>query len=187
MEQLYVENLAAWRSWLQVNHDSTQGIWLVYYKKESGKPSLSYEESVEEAVCHGWIDSIIKKIDDESYMRKFTPRKDDSKWSDSNKKRVTKMIRENRMTEYGMAKVEIAKKNGIWDKPETRPHFVMHEDFQAELDRNPKVLEFFNTLNKADKQQFIYWVASAKREGTREKRIKESLDLLRKGQKLGLK
>lgn len=188
MEQLYVDNLVAWRSWLQENQASSTGVWLVFFKKESGKPSLAYEEAVEEALCHGWIDSIIKKIDEESYLRKFTPRKDDSKWSESNKKRVEKMILEKRMTEYGMAKVEIAKKNGIWDKPEEpRPQFVMHEEFQTALNQNPKALKFLNSLNKADRQQYIYWVASAKREETREKRIKESLELLLKGQKLGLK
>ncbi|MBE0688193.1 MAG: YdeI/OmpD-associated family protein [Anaerolineaceae bacterium] len=188
MKQLYVETLAAWRSWLKKNHDLSQSVWLVFYKKETGKPSLSYQEAVEEALCYGWIDSIIKKIDDESYLRKFTPRKDDSKWSTLNKKRVEKMMREKRMTQYGLAKVEIAKQNGVWDKPEElRPQFVMHEDFQAALDQHPKALEFFNSLNKADRQQYIYWVASAKREETRQKRIKESLELLQKGQGLGLK
>jgi uncharacterized protein YdeI (YjbR/CyaY-like superfamily) len=188
MEQLYVESLTDWRTWLQEHRESTSGVWLVFYRKESGKPSLTYEEAIEEALCYGWIDSIIKKVDEESYLRKFTPRKDDSKWSDLNKKRVDKLIRKNRMTDYGLAKVEIAKKTGMWDKPDQpRPQFVMHEEFQEALDQHPKALEFFNSLNKADRQQYIYWVASAKRQDTREKRIKESIELLIKGQKLGLK
>lgn len=188
MVELYFESLARWHTWLQENHDQSSGVWLVFYKKESGKPTLSYEESVEEALSFGWIDSVIKKIDEHSYMRKFTPRKDGSNWSDSNKKRVKKLIKEGRMTEIGMAKVEIAKQNGEWDKPsQPRPQFVMHEKFQAALEQHPKAKEFFNSLNKADRQQYIYWVASAKREETREKRIKESLELLQKGQKLGLK
>lgn len=188
MEQLYVESLTDWRTWLQEHRESSSGVWLVFYRKESGKPSLTYEDAIEEALCHGWIDSIIKKVDEECYLRKFTPRKDDSKWSDLNKKRVDKMIREKRMTSAGMAMVEIAKQNGIWDKPDQpRPQFVMHEEFQAALDHHPAAKEFFNTLNKADRQQYIYWVASAKREETRQKRIKESLELLQKGQRLGLK
>ena len=188
MEHLYVKTRTEWKSWLEENRDSSPGVWLVFYKKESGQPSLTYEDAIEEALCHGWIDSIIKKIDDESYLRKFTPRKDDSKWSDLNKKRVEKMIRQNRMTSAGMAKVTIAKQTGIWDQPEQpRPQFVMHEEFQAALDQNPKALEFFNSLNKADRQQYIYWVASAKREETRQNRIKESLELLEKNQKLGLR
>ncbi len=188
MEQLYVKTLTEWKSWLEEHRESSPGIWLVFYKKESGKPSLTYEDAIEEALCHGWIDSIIKKIDDESYLRKFTPRKDDSNWSDLNKKRVEKMIREKRMTSAGMAKVAIAKQTGIWDEPDQpRPQFVMHEEFQAALDQHPKAREFFNSLNKADRQQYIYWVASAKREETRQKRIKESLELLKKGHRLGLK
>lgn len=188
MEQLYAKSLTEWRAWLQENRDSSQGVWLVFYKKESGKPTMTYEEAIEEALCHGWIDSIIKKVDEECYLRKFTPRKDDSKWSALNKKRVEKMTREKRMTSAGMAKVEIAKQNGVWDKPEEPRHqFEMHEDFQTALDRNPGALEFFDSLNKADRQQYIYWVASAKREETRQKRIKASLELLQKRQKLGLK
>jgi len=188
MEQLYVENIAAWKSWLEEHHDSSNGVWLVFYKKESGKPSLTYEETVEEALCHGWIDSIIKKIDDESYLRKFTPRKDDSKWSTLNKKRVEKMIREKRMTPSGLGKVEYAKRNGIWDKPEDpRLEYVMHEDFQSALDRNPQALEYFNNLNKLYRRQFVYWVATAKRDETRKRRIKESIELLEKKQRLGIK
>lgn len=188
MNELYFESLADWHTWLQDNHNISKGIWLVFYKKESGKPSLTYEEAIEEALCHGWIDSIIKKLDEECYLRKFTPRNEESKWSDLNKKRVEKLMREKRMTKYGLAKIDIAKQNGVWDKPEEpRPQFVMDDEFQTALDHHPNALEFFNTLNKADRQQYIYWVASAKRKETREKRIKESLELLQKSQKLGLK
>jgi uncharacterized protein YdeI (YjbR/CyaY-like superfamily) len=188
MEELYFESFFDWRAWLQDNHHSSKGVWLVFYKKESGKPSMTYEEAIEEALCHGWIDSIIKKVNEECYLRKFTPRNNASKWSDLNKQRVKKLIHENRMTDYGLAKVEIAKQNGIWDEPDQpRPQFVMDDEFQTALDHHPKALEFFNTLHKADRQQYIYWVASAKREETRQKRIKESLELLQKGQKLGLK
>ena len=188
MEQLYVESLSEWRTWLQENHHLSKEVWLVFYKKESGKHSLTYEEAIEEALCHGWIDSIIKKVDDECYLRKFTPRKDDSKWSDLNKKRVKKLIRKNRMTDYGLAKVEIAKKNGIWDKSDQhRMQFEMPVKFQLALDQNPKARDFFNTLTKTDQEQYVNWIATAKRPDTREKRIKESIGLLEKGQKLGLR
>jgi len=127
-------------------------------------------------------------VDEESYLRKFTPRKDDSKWSDLNKSRVEKMIREKRMTAIGMVKVEFAKQNGTWDKPDQpRIQFEMPEEFQQGLENNPKTQEFFNTLTKTDRNQYITWIASAKRSETREKRIKESLDLLAAGQKLGLR
>jgi len=188
MDQLYFETASELRTWLQENHDKSSGVWLVFFKKESDKPTLNYEESVEEALCFGWIDSVIKKIDEYSYVRKFTPRKDGSNWSNPNKKRVKKLIKEGRMTEVGMAKVEIAKQNGEWDKPDTpRQQLEMPEEFHLALQKNKKAREFFNTLSKTDQKPFIMWVASAKRPETREKRVKESIGILEKGQKLGLK
>jgi uncharacterized protein YdeI (YjbR/CyaY-like superfamily) len=188
MEELYFESLSGWHAWLQVNHNSSKGIWLVFFKKESGKSSLQYEESVEEALCFGWIDSVIRKIDEESYVRKFTPRNDASKWSELNKKRVEKLIHEKRMTDAGMVKIMIAKQNGNWDTPDKpRIQFEMPTEFQKGLESNQKAQKFFNTLTKTDKNQFITWIATAKRPETREKRIKEAIELLEKGQKLGLR
>jgi uncharacterized protein YdeI (YjbR/CyaY-like superfamily) len=188
MEQLFVASLSEWKIWLQEHSDSSQGVWLVFYKKQNGKSSMTYEEAVEEALCFGWIDSIIRKIDEESYVRKFSPRKDDSKWSALNKKRVEKLTREKRMTDAGLAKVEIAKQNGQWDQPDQpRIQFEMPTEFQKGLESNQKAQKFFNTLTKTDKNQFITWIATAKRPETREKRIKEAIELLEKGQKLGLR
>jgi uncharacterized protein YdeI (YjbR/CyaY-like superfamily) len=185
---IYFETSSDWRVWLQENHDKSSGIWLVFYKKVSGKTSLTYEESVEEALCYGWIDSIIRKINEESYTRKFTPRKDGSNWSDLNKKRVKKLIDEDRMTEIGMAKIEIAKQNGQWDQPDlARIQFEMPAEFQTALQQLPKAQEFFNTLTKTDQKQIITWIATAKRLETREKRINEALRLLENSQKLGLR
>jgi uncharacterized protein YdeI (YjbR/CyaY-like superfamily) len=117
MKQVYVSTRDQWRRWLAENHDRSEGgIWLVYFKKGTGQPSLNYEESVEEALCFGWIDSIIRTIDSNKYCRKFTPRKDGSKWSASNKSRVEKIIREGRMTEFGPAKVEAAKRSATRTK-----------------------------------------------------------------------
>src|SRR5580704_10191223 len=109
MKQLCVTSRAQWRAWLAENHDKEKsGVWLVFFKGPKGKASIEYEESVEEALCFGWIDSLIKRIDDQQYCRKYTPRKNDSLWSDSNRKRVEKIIREGRMTEFGLAKIEAA-------------------------------------------------------------------------------
>ena len=94
MNQVYFKDRKEWREWLSKNHNIEAGIWLVYYKKETGRTSIEYDDSVEEALCFGWIDSIIKKIDEEKYVRKFTPRKPNSRWSESNKRRVEKMIKE---------------------------------------------------------------------------------------------
>ncbi len=188
MEQLYVESLPAWKSWLEEHRETSPGVWLIFYKKESGVATLTYEDAIEEALCHGWIDSIIKKRDEVSHLRKFTPRKDDSNWSDLNKSRVEKMIREQRMTAYGAAKIETAKQNGRWNQTNApRIQFEMPDEFQLALDNNPTARQFFDSLTKTDRKQFIIWIASAKRPETREKRIRESLELLEKGQKLGLR
>lgn len=102
---LYVTNRDDWRAWLNKNHKTEKEVWLIYYKNHTGKPTIPYDVAVEEALCFGWIDSIVKRIDDERYMQKFTPRKTNSNWSELNKKRVKKMIKEGRMTEAGMAKI----------------------------------------------------------------------------------
>ena len=107
---LYVKERQHWRAWLEKFHDvEKSGIWLVYYKQHTGKPTLEYNESVEEALCFGWVDSLIRKLDDEKFARKFTPRKDDSSWSESNRKRVENLIAKGRMTEHGMARVAAAR------------------------------------------------------------------------------
>ena len=101
MNQIYAKNRKEWQQWLSVNHDKEAGVWLVYYKKGRGKPSIDYEASVEEALCFGWIDGIIKKLDDERYMRKFRQRRDGSNWSGTNEKRVEKLLAQGLMTTAG--------------------------------------------------------------------------------------
>ncbi|MDP6444487.1 MAG: YdeI/OmpD-associated family protein [Pirellulaceae bacterium] len=189
MKQISVETRTEWRNWLAENHDQVKdGIWLVFYKKKSGRLSMNYEESVEEALCFGWIDSIIKKIDDVKYCRKFTPRKDDSMWSNTNKKRVEKVIKEGKMTDFGLAKVEAAKSSGQWeiDPTPTIDLEAPHELLDA-LARNKRARDFFESLAPTYQKQFIGWIVTAKRSETKARRIKESVDLLAKGQKLGLK
>jgi hypothetical protein len=109
----------SWRAWLAKNHASEREVWVIFPKKHTGEKCMSYEDSVEEALCHGWIDSIIKRIDDQTYARKFTPRTDNLNWSDVNKRRVAKCIREGRMTEIGLAK--IAYENVEHPSPKPRP------------------------------------------------------------------
>jgi uncharacterized protein YdeI (YjbR/CyaY-like superfamily) len=189
MRKLYVPTRAQWRRWLSRNHDKElHGVWLVYFKKGKGRASLEYEESVEEALCFGWIDSLIKRIDDASYCRKFTPRQDGSQWSDSNKRRVDKIINEGRMTEFGLAKVETAKRLGTWSR-ESRLAF--DKNIPIELSRalqlNGKARRYFNTLAPTHQKHFIGWIATAKKRETRARRLEESLALLSQGRKLGMK
>jgi len=115
-DELCVTNRDDWREWLKRNHNTKNEIWLIYSKKNTSKPSIPYDDSVEEAICFGWIDNIIKRIDDEKFARKFTPRKGKSRWSDINKKRARKMMREGKMTDVGLARIKEAKKSGEWVK-----------------------------------------------------------------------
>ena len=189
MKTVEAKNRAEWRSWLAANHDKEMEAWLVYYKKGTRVTGIDYESSVEEALCYGWIDSIIKKIDETKYARKFTPRKDNSKWSPSNKKRVEKLLKEGLMTEYGLQKIAIAKQSGMWDAPDQRPKltFEMSAEFAEALRKNKWAQETFNNLTPTYQKQYLGWIEVAKRPETRKKRIEESIRLLTEGQKLGLK
>jgi uncharacterized protein YdeI (YjbR/CyaY-like superfamily) len=188
MKKVYVKTRQAWRDWLSLHHAKSRGIWLVFYKKDTGKPSLSYDEAVEEALCFGWIDSIIKKIDNEKYVRKLTPRKPDSQWSELNKKRVARLRKKGLMTEAGLEKVKMAKLSGQWNK-EARPQsiFDIPGDFRKALAKSGKAGSFFDQLTASYQKQFIGWIAVAKRPETRERRIRESVALLERGEKLGIK
>lgn len=186
--KLYVTSRDDWRAWLRRNHDTKKEVWLIYHKKQTGKPSIPYDDSVEEALCFGWIDSIIKKIDDEKFARKFTPRKAKSKWSEANKKRAKRMMKEGKMEEAGFAKIMEAKKGGEWFKTApVRKELVIPLYVKEALAKNKKALDNFNNLAKSYKRQYIGWIASAKREETRRRRLAEAIRLLEKNEKLGMK
>jgi uncharacterized protein YdeI (YjbR/CyaY-like superfamily) len=188
MKQLYVKTRYEWRQWLFKHHQIETEVWLVFFKKATGTPTIAYESAVEEALCFGWIDSIIKKLDDEKYARKFTPRKPNSRWSDLNKKRVKKMLGQGRMTKFGLAKVQQAKQDGLWNKPDRLSvAFDIPEEFAHALKQNKKAQEFFDQLASTFQKQYIGWITLAKRKETRAKRTKESIALLSRGAKLGLK
>jgi len=186
-KSLYLKTPQEWRKWLQSNHDKETEVWLIFFKK-GARPSLDYESVVEEALCFGWIDSIIKKIDEAKYARKFTPRKDSSKWSEINKKRVERLIKSGRMTHAGLSKVKAAQKSGRWNETD-RPTIIfdLPEDFKKALNQNRKAKEFFEQLAPTYQKQFIGWIRIAKRHITIKKRISESIRLLENGEKLGLK
>ena len=188
MKQLYFKTSDDWREWLRLNHDSENEVWLVFYKNGDGKPSITYEPAVEEALCYGWIDSILKRVDDAKYVRKFTPRKESSRWSPSNKARVARLIDNGRMTGFGLAKIEAAKRNGQWDAPD-RPdiQFVVPDELQSALDENNTAMVNFEQLAPSYQKQYITWITVAKRPETRDKRVNEAISLLEKGQKLGIK
>ena len=189
MKTVYITTRSKWRDWLAKNHDKEEnGIWLVFYKKKTNKPTLEYEEAVEDALCFGWIDSIIKKIDESKYARKFTPRRAGSMWSELNKKRAEKMIKQGRMTNAGLVKIKSAKKTGIWDKdPRPKISLDIPDEFATALAKNKKAKENFDKLALTYRRHYIGWVADAKRAETKKRRIAESIALLEQGKKLGLK
>jgi uncharacterized protein YdeI (YjbR/CyaY-like superfamily) len=188
LELLHCKNIEQWRDWLQRHHNTREAVWLVFYRRESHQRSLDYESVLEEALCHGWIDSLIKKIDEFRYARKFTPRKKVSNWSEKNKERVAGLIEAGRMTGAGLAVVDAAKANGCWDKPD-RPGWVtcMPELLQAALAKNRKALRAFEQLSSSGRREYITWIAIAKRTDTIEKRVKETVKMLTRGKKLGLR
>jgi uncharacterized protein YdeI (YjbR/CyaY-like superfamily) len=187
MKQVHLTTPSQWRQWLAENHDKeTGGIWLVFHRKAAGKPSLGYEDSVEEALCFGWIDSTVRRIDDAKYCRKFTPRRNGSVWSNLNKQRVAKMVREGKMTEFGQAKIDAAKASGRWQM-DVRPAVnQMPRELSEALARNGKASDFFKRLAPSCRKRFIGWIATAKKPETRAKRVKETVALLARGEKLGL-
>lgn len=186
-EGMFFINRDEWRTWLEQNHDKSDGIWIIYYKKNSGRKSLTYNEGVEEALCFGWIDSLVKSIDQHMYKQKYTPRRKNSVWSDVNRKRVEKMIEEGKMTVSGMKLVQEAKQNGQWDKAYGKnvKHDMPDDLFKA-LSENKTALENFFRFGPSLQNTYIYWLKRAKRAETREKRIEKIIKLSAENRKPGI-
>ncbi|WP_139958841.1 YdeI/OmpD-associated family protein [Flavicella sediminum] len=163
----------AWRKWLAKNHQSKQSIWLVYYKSSTKKPTLSWSDAVDEALCYGWIDSTKKTIDAESYMQYFSKRKPNSTWSKINKDKVKLLIAEGLMTDAGSKSIEIAKTNGSWTILDEVEALKIPEDLQVEFEKYKEANDYFKGLSKSSKKILLYWIVSAKRKETRKKRIVE--------------
>ena len=188
MNTLYISNRAGWRRWLKNNHNKEKDIWLVYYKRHTKKLSIPYDDSVEEALCFGWIDSIIKRIDDERYARKFTPRTNITKWSLSNKKRLTRMIRQGQMTKIGLEKVdEVVLNKKDSEVAERKKKIIIPRYLKHALISDNITWNNFNNLSPSHKRQYLGWITAAKKDETRQLRIKEAIVLLKENKKLGLK
>lgn len=173
IETYYPKSQADWRNWLEKNHQSKQSVWLVFYKSSTNIPSVSWSEAVDEALCFGWIDSTKKTIDDDSYMQYFCKRKPKSNWSKINKGKVKVLIEKGLMEEAGYKSIEIAKENGSWSFLDAVEALVIPEDLEAEFANYKGSIEYFDGLSKSTKKILLYWVVSAKRKETRQKRIIE--------------
>ncbi|MCX6319553.1 MAG: YdeI/OmpD-associated family protein [Bacteroidetes bacterium] len=180
-----------WRQWLQKNHVTAAGVWLVYHKKETGKPRVSYDEAVEEALCFGWIDSLPRKLEDGKAALKFTPRKPKSVWSKLNKTRIAQLIEKELMTPAGLEKIEQAKKNGSWDTLTPSDNLAatntLPPDLQKALMRNKKAHAHFTAFSMSIRKQFLSWIDSAKRPETRTARIEMTVQMADANKKPGLK
>ena len=173
------KNRKQWREWLEKNHQTSPGVWFTYYKKETGKPRVSYAEAVEEALCFGWIDSLPRKLDEERTMLKFTPRKPKSVWSQLNKTRIDKLIQDKQMMPAGVACIAIAKQNGSWDTLTASDNAAATNQLPVDLEKffakNKKAKENFQQFSFSIRKQFLAWIDSAKRPETRMQRIQQTL------------
>jgi uncharacterized protein YdeI (YjbR/CyaY-like superfamily) len=182
--EVFFEDRESWRKWLDEHHDEAREVWLVFCKKHTGKLCISYDAAVEEALCLGWIDSILKRLDEDRYARKFTPRTNTSKWSALNLKRVKKLVASGRMTEAGLTKVAVGVKPEapVSTRPVDPPPF-----FAQALAENQAARDFFNQLAPSYRRNYVAWLISAKGEETRKKRLAEAIARLSEGKRLGLK
>lgn len=189
MKKLQADSIEVWRSWLKKNHDREEVVWLVFLKKGAGPVPFGYQEALDEALCMGWVDSLLKKIDETTYMRKFTPRKATSTWSDRNKKRVEQLILEGRMMPPGMRTIEVARENGMWDKGIKLPEVDenLPDALLSAFQHNSQARDHYFAFPERAQKQFNIWINMARRAETVRKRVDESIGLLEKGEELGLK
>jgi uncharacterized protein YdeI (YjbR/CyaY-like superfamily) len=167
----YPENIRAWRSWLTDNHQTQKSVWLVFYRKGSSMPSITWSEAVDVALCFGWIDSKRIKIDEETSHQFFTRRKPKSTWSKINKEKVARFIELGLMTQAGLESVMLAKQNGSWNSLDEIEELIIPSDLEAALLQHESAMPFFESLSKSNKKMALYWISSAKRPETRQKRV----------------
>ena len=177
-------SLEAWRKWLARHHDSESEIWLVFHKAHTGRPTIAYEDAVDEALCFGWIDSLIKRLDDARYARKFTPRKPDSRWSTVNRKRYAALKASGRLMPAGVNRPPTAKSG---DAPRPTSASGVPPYIETALRKHPAAWKFFESLAPSHRRLYIAWIDSAKKEETKLKRLQEAIQKLAGSQKLGLK
>jgi len=182
---VYFKTRAEWRRWLERHHDTQTEIWLVHYKKHSRKAGLRLVEAVEEALCFGWIDGQLRKIDDEKFRLRYSPRRLRSPWSRINRKKAEKMIRAGKMTAAGLARIEEAKKTGLWQRAYTnKTRERMPSDLKAALLKNREAWDNFRKFANTYRNMYIGWVVSAKTEETRKRRIDKVFDQAFRNKKL---
>jgi uncharacterized protein YdeI (YjbR/CyaY-like superfamily) len=170
---------AAWRAWLRAHHAKSSGVWLVFLK--GAERQLPYADSVEEALCYGWIDSTMRPMDGRSYRQLFTPRKPKSTWSALNKRRAADLIAQRRMRAAGLAAIELAKRNGSWTALDAVEALVVPPDLARALAANTKAKAFFDALAPSSRKGILYWISGVKSAERRAARIAEAISQAAKG------
>jgi uncharacterized protein YdeI (YjbR/CyaY-like superfamily) len=184
MEKRHFADRKAWRSWLQNHHGDRKGIWLVFYKKHTNLPTVAYDEAVEEAICFGWIDGLIQRIDEDRCARKFTPRASHSTWSALNIGRAKKMIRDGRMAPAGHERFRRARVRTAGSPPVDTN---LPPELIGRLRDRPAAFANFTALAPSHRRRYVGWILSAKRPETRARRLEEAVALLARNEKLGMK
>lgn len=171
------ETRAEWHQWLATNHDVSKGIWLILVKKGAAIPGIAYSDAVEEALCFGWIDGRTAGLDTQQYKIYLSPRQPGSVWSKLNKQRIRKLVREGLMTSVGLAKIAEAKKDGSWNQLNAIDQLELPEDLLGQLSADADAKRNFENFSPSSKKIILFWIASAKRDETRQKRIQETVRL----------
>jgi len=174
---IHPPTLAAWRAWLELNHTRPDGIWLITYRRATGKATFTYAQAVEEALCFGWIDGHTKTLDEARGMQWYAPRRAGSVWARSNKERVARLIADGRMTPAGQAKIDAAQADGTWALWDSVDSLAVPDDLAAALAAYPNARAHFDAFPRSARHAILGWIALAKRPETRAKRIAETARL----------
>jgi uncharacterized protein YdeI (YjbR/CyaY-like superfamily) len=186
MKTFDARTLERWRRWLATHHASESEVWLIFHKQHTGKPSVAYNDAVDEALCYGWIDSLIKRIDDDRYARKFTPRRADSTWSTANLKRYAALKASNRLAAPGLERGPDGKRVVDAPSPVSLSAGVPAYIVRA-FKQDGRAWKCFESLAPSYRRRYVVWIDIAKREETKQSRLREAIGMLRGGNKLGLK
>lgn len=176
---------AAWEKWLAANHERSPGLWIEFAKKGSGLASVTYAEAVEVALCHGWIDSQAKPLDEKRYRQRFTPRRPRSRWSQRNRAAVERLLAEGRLAPAGRREMEAAKRDGRWAAAYASPRTItVPADLRARLARSPKARRAFEGLDGANRYAILYRLHDAKKAETRQRRLEQFVRMLEAGKRI---
>jgi uncharacterized protein YdeI (YjbR/CyaY-like superfamily) len=183
LEQVHAETVAQWHRWLEVHHTRPKGVWLVSWKRHAGKPRMTYEESVEDAVCYGWIDSKSARLDDDREMTWFAPRRKGSGWSRSNKERIERLEAQGRLTAAARALVKQAQADGTWTILDAVEDLIVPDDLAAAFEAHPGSRAHWESFPRSVRRSILEWIVMAKREETRTKRIDQTASLAQHGER----